>query len=323
MRQQVAASPVIAKLQQAARDLLGGALLVLLRKGDEVIEVHPSDESDDLPDFCRLYRSTKNGKECCMTCRSLMAFGTCYRGTIEYSCHGGVLIIASPAAATADGRIQPIIASCAFTREDRAEGWNELRDHARGLGIDLRRLRAAYNRMPVLTDQRRKIASALVEVATAALGQHPDRPATGSPDPPPAADDSPQTTVEELVEKALYLAHTQSAKQHECSHGELLAEQITEMVVRNPTLHFTVKNIAKAARISPNHFSTIFSKATGSPFTVFLLEQRISLAKQWLRDLTLHVDEVAKRSGFPDAGYFTRRFRKTTGMTPSQWRNSV
>lgn len=319
MRLQVAANPVIAKLQQAAQDLLGGTMLVLLRKADEVIEVHPFHDNDGLPEFCRLYRSSPGGMECCTTCRSLMAFGTCYRGTIEYACHGGVIIIASPAAAASDDDVQPIIASCAFTRVDRDEGWRELRDHAQGLGIDLRRLRAAYDRMPVLTDERRKIASALVEVAAAAIGQ-PSDPADASP---PTAGPPPEATVESLIEKALYIAHTQSAKQGSVSHSELLAEQISEVVARNPTVHFTVKNISAAARISPNHFSTIFSKATGTPFTVFLLDQRISLAKQLLRDLTLRVDEVAKRSGFPDAGYFTRRFRKATGVTPTEWRKSV
>ena len=52
-----AVSPVIAKLQEAARELPGGALLVLLRKGDQVIEIHPSDDSDDLPSFAGLTRS--------------------------------------------------------------------------------------------------------------------------------------------------------------------------------------------------------------------------------------------------------------------------
>ena len=323
MRRQVAANPVIAKLQQAAQDLLGGTMLVLLRKRDQVVEVHPFDDNDGLPEFCRLYRSSAGGMECCTTCRSLMAFGTCYRGTIEYACHGGVIIIASPAAAVPDDDIQPIIASCAFTRVDREEGWKELRDHAHGLGIDLRRLRAAYDRMPVLTDERRKIASALVEIAAAALGQQPELADSGSTDPAPVTDPSPESTVESLVEKALYLAQTQSAKHDNGAHGALLTEQIREMVARNPTVPFSVKNIAAAAKVSPNYFSTIFSNNTGTPFTVFLLDQRISLAKQLLRDLTLRVDEIAKRSGFPDAGYFTRRFRKATGKTPTQWRSSV
>jgi AraC-like DNA-binding protein len=323
MRRQVAANPVIAKLQQAAQDLLGGTMLVLLRKRDKVIEVHPFHEEDGLPEFCRLYRSSPEGMECCTTCRSLMALGTCYRGTIEYECHGGVIIIASPAAAVPDDDIQPVIASCAFTRADREQGWGELRDHARGLGIDLRRLRAAYDRMPVLTDERRKIAGALVEVAAAALGRQPDPADSQSTAQPPPAEQSPEATVESLVEKALYIAHTQSAKDDEVSHGELLAQQISEVVARNPTVPFSVKNIAAAARISPNHFSTIFSKATGTPFTVFLLDLRISRSKQLLRDLTLRIGAVAELSGFPDAGYFTRRFRKATGMTPTQWRNSV
>jgi len=323
-RQRLAGNPVIARLQRAANELLGGELLVLLRDHDEMAEIDPPDDSG-LPEFCHLYRANTAGMECCSTCRSAMAFGACYRGTIEYSCHGGVIIIASAVDTPDCGDVQPVVASCAFAQEDREAGWKELRDHAHGLGIDLRSMRAAYDRMPVLTNEHRKVATALVETGATALAcQCKFLKAAGSGSETLATTQPlPEPSIAKLIESALYLAQTQSGQKRSARQGELLAEQIREMVMRNPTIPFTVKNIAAAARITPNYFSTIFKKATGVSFTAFLLEHRIALAQQRLRDLTLHVDEVGKRSGFPDGGYFTRRFRKATGMTPTQWRSSI
>ena len=321
-RQRLAGNPVIARLQRAAGDLLGGALLVLLRQHDKVIELDPPD-GYGLPQFCGLYRKNPTGMECCLTCRSAMTSGACYRGTIEYSCHGGVIIIACPVPVTGDQAAQPVIASCAFAREDREAGWIELRDHAKGLGIDLRKMRAAYDRMPVLTDERRRIAMALVETGAAAISCQcaasslPGPIASNLPAPLPEPD------IDELIESALYIAQTQSTQQPDRPRGALLVEQVQEMLRRNPELPFTVKMIAATARVSPNYFSTLFRQATGINFTDFLLQQRMALSQQLLRDLTLSIEQIAARAGFPDASYFTRRFRRVTGLSPTQWRSSV
>lgn len=325
LRQQTARSAAVAKLQHASRDLLGGALLFLACKDNEVAEILPSGNDDELPEFCRLYRSSADGLECCMTCRSLMAFGACYRGTIEYSCHGGVRILASPALQQPGAEEHMVVASCAFSRPDREEGWREFRDHARGLGIDLRKLRAAYERMPVLTDDKRRIAQSLVEIAGSLLndllGRKDER------EPPPSCGASPEgenrENLDQLIASALYFSQAQSAHQGMPPHGSLLVERVKEMISRDPSMPFTLKNVAKTARISPNHLSTVFHQFAGETFSEFLLGQRIQLAKRLLRDLSLNVEEVARRSGFPNASYFSRRFRLHTGSPPTVWRNKL
>jgi AraC-like DNA-binding protein len=325
LRKRAAGNPVVARLQDAARELLGGVLLVLVRRGDEVLEIHPAADDDELPEFCRLYRSTPGGMDCCRTCRSLMTFGACYRGSIQYACHGGVIIIASSAHRVLDDDARPVIASCAFTRPDKENGWREFRDHARGLGLDLRKLRAAYDRMPVLTDERRRIAFALVETTAAAIDQLPGPAEAGGASRPDESAERGEgaADLDNMIRSALYMAQAQSADHHEEVPARLLVGQIQEMVRRNPTLPFTLRAIAGAARVSPNYLSTVFHQYAGATFSDFLLQQRIARAKRLLRDLTLSVGEVARRSGFPDASYFTRRFRQRTGTTPTRWRGGV
>ena len=50
---------------------------------------------------------------------------------------------------------------------------------------------------------------------------------------------------------------------------------------------------------------------------------RLNLSKRLLADFNLPVSAVAERSGIEDASYFTRFFRKWTGMTPTGYRNSI
>jgi AraC-like DNA-binding protein len=94
------------------------------------------------------------------------------------------------------------------------------------------------------------------------------------------------------------------------------------LVAHKPSLPYTVTSIAAAARITPNHFSSLFHHWMGQSFLDFLNTARINAAKDLLRDLSLSISEVAHRAGYEDANYFARRFRLTTGMTPRKWRNT-
>ena len=97
---------------------------------------------------------------------------------------------------------------------------------------------------------------------------------------------------------------------------------VRAVVAHNPALPFTAATVARAARLSPNHFSSLFRKHSGETFSDFLTSQRVRLARDLLSDLTLSVNEVASRAGFQDAGYFSKRFKRTTGLSPLECRRA-
>jgi len=103
----------------------------------------------------------------------------------------------------------------------------------------------------------------------------------------------------------------------------VLIDVVCELVNRQPSEPFTVSSIAAAARVTPNHFSTLFRRHTKQRFTEFLADKRMDLAQEYLRDLTLNVSQVARKAGFEDPGYFARRFRKKMGISPRDWRRSL
>jgi AraC family L-rhamnose operon regulatory protein RhaS len=65
-----------------------------------------------------------------------------------------------------------------------------------------------------------------------------------------------------------------------------------------------------------------FREATGLPVITYLIQLRVRLAALMLRDTELSVTEILHRVGFNDHTHFGRTFRKHTGYSPSEYRES-
>lgn len=93
-------------------------------------------------------------------------------------------------------------------------------------------------------------------------------------------------------------------------------------------LHFnediSLGDVAGYVFMSPWYFSKLFKKESGETFSEFLLKVRINKAKELLKaNLELKTYEVAEKVGFNDSRYFGQIFKKVTGMTPSEYRESL
>ena len=84
----------------------------------------------------------------------------------------------------------------------------------------------------------------------------------------------------------------------------------------------SLNRVAHAANVSANHFSALFSQNMEQTFIEYLTSLRMDKAKELLRCTSKRSSEIAGEVGYKDAHYFSYLFKKTQGMTPSEYRKT-
>ncbi|MBP1991468.1 response regulator transcription factor [Paenibacillus eucommiae] len=84
----------------------------------------------------------------------------------------------------------------------------------------------------------------------------------------------------------------------------------------------TLQELAKQVNLSANYFSTLFKKETKCSPIDYLIQYRIGKAKELLLETDHRTYEIAEMVGIPDHSYFSRIFKKMTGMNPKSFRIS-
>ncbi len=89
---------------------------------------------------------------------------------------------------------------------------------------------------------------------------------------------------------------------------------------RNIHREVDLEELASIAHMSRRSFLRVFQSATGTSPLAWVIEQRINRACNLLRHTDRRITEVAFDVGFNDSNYFTRQFRKVTGLSPRDYR---
>jgi AraC family transcriptional activator of pobA len=84
----------------------------------------------------------------------------------------------------------------------------------------------------------------------------------------------------------------------------------------------SLKDVARAVGLSPGHLTTVVGRKTGRTVGEWIAERRMAEARRLLVETDLSVEEVGRRIGYGDPGYFVRSFRRAHGTTPLGWRRA-
>ncbi len=87
--------------------------------------------------------------------------------------------------------------------------------------------------------------------------------------------------------------------------------------ITEPTL--SISKVSDIFFYSEKYLSALFTRRMGERFTSYVNIKRIENAKRYLVEDKLSVSDISYECGFSDPFYFSKVFKKYTGMTPSQF----
>lgn len=85
----------------------------------------------------------------------------------------------------------------------------------------------------------------------------------------------------------------------------------------------TLADISALTAFSPVYCDSVFRQETGRSIIDYLIDVRIGEAKKLLVESSVSMSRIAELTGFQDANYFSRVFKKRTGDTPSGYRKRL
>jgi len=84
----------------------------------------------------------------------------------------------------------------------------------------------------------------------------------------------------------------------------------------------TLEDVAAYVYLSPSYFSKIFKEEMDVNFNAYLNYVRIEMSKKLLLDPSISMVEVSNLVGFEDQSYFSKVFKKMTGISPKKYREN-
>ena len=130
-----------------------------------------------------------------------------------------------------------------------------------------------------------------------------------------------------LIAARMYELLTRLSESAFTKHQSTSAYQRVEPALRymeeHPAGSISVEMLSKVCNLSSSGFRRLFRQVMGISPIDYVQKQTMSRAMNLLSVGELSITEAALECGFQDAFYFSRFFRKHTGMSPSAWRKAA
>lgn len=106
----------------------------------------------------------------------------------------------------------------------------------------------------------------------------------------------------------------------EVKHSYLI-KRITEYIKKNYMNKISLNDISNYTNLSVSYLSRIFNEEMGCNLNSYINRVRIDNAKLFLLNDVIPLTEAAYLTGFDDQSYFSKIFKKVTGVTPGKFRS--
>lgn len=232
--------------------------------------------------FCSMLSRTPQVNCLCTRCNE-DANARCRerRAGFSYFCHSGLIEIIQPV--FFEGNYVGNVGVGQFRSRSRSVDETYLAQLSELAGIDLSRLKQAYNALPFLSDRGVHGAQLILEM-----------------------------TARRLEEDGVFSIS-----------GKGVVAEAERYILAHLTEKLSLQSVAKHCFINPSYLSDQFHRTTGLTITHFIQQKRIAHAQYLFSNSTMSIAEIAAASGFTDPNYFTKVFKTELGCTPQEYRKML
>ncbi|PAF30418.1 AraC family transcriptional regulator [Paenibacillus sp. 7516] len=119
-----------------------------------------------------------------------------------------------------------------------------------------------------------------------------------------------------------FLVHVTEAHTPLKEDSQMLIQRTKEYIDEHSNENLTVELLAGMAGLSPKYYVDLFKRRYGMSTTDYISGLRINRAKQFMASTDLRLRDIAHQVGYQDEFYFSRKFKKIVGVSPSVYMNS-
>ena len=104
------------------------------------------------------------------------------------------------------------------------------------------------------------------------------------------------------------------------SRANSMIRNVCRIVLENVDSEISVKIIADQLFLNHSYLSTIYKEKTGCSLVEYITMVKMERAKILFKDDSMRIYEIADKLGYKDVEYFSKLFKKYTGITPSEFK---
>lgn len=110
---------------------------------------------------------------------------------------------------------------------------------------------------------------------------------------------------------------------HQIEEAPNIVTKIRDYIKTNLEGELSRNTLAQIVFLHPDYMSHIFKDQMGISISDYIIKERIKKARILLTSTGFSISEIATKTGYPNTAYFTKLFKRVTGLTPKEYRNSM